>query len=40
MPGPPHRDLVQPSLLDPDLTLRAIGAHARVAAAPSTAATS
>jgi hypothetical protein len=25
--GPPHREFVQPSLIDPDLTLRAIGAY-------------
>ena len=28
--GPPHRDFVQPSLIDPDLTLRAIGAYERL----------
>ena len=30
--GPPHRDFVQPSLIDPGLTLRAIGAYERLTA--------
>ena len=30
--GPLHRDFVQPSLIDPDLTLRAIGAYERLTA--------